>query len=154
MVDSACVTESDARLPDGYNVSFLATRRILSEVDLDVRGRSVVLMADPTSDQGAVAALVGSGAGEVRTAPGRPDIQQTQTGSTAETPWMIDITRTGGGRGNIDVDPEDPATDDTIRWLFWAERLRRLIHVAQRPTLPFSFSRELAVAEQRRTGSA
>jgi hypothetical protein len=67
---------------------------------------------------------------------------------------MIDITRTGGGRGNIDVDPEDPATDDTIRWLFWAERLRRLIHVAQGPTLPFSFSRELAVAEQRRTGSA
>lgn len=154
VVDSICLTESDARLPDGYNVAFLATRRILAEMDLDVRGRSVVLLADSVSDQGAVAALVGSGADEVRTAPRRPDIQQTQTDSTAETPWMIDITRTGGERGNIDVNPEDPATGDTIRWLFWAERLRQLIHVARGPALPFSFSQELAEAQQRLTGSA
>lgn len=100
--------------------------------------RSVgVLLADPVSDQGAVAALVGSGAGDVRTAPERPDIQPTQTGSTPDTRWMIDISRTGAERGNIDVNPEDPATDGTIRWLFWAKRLRQLIHVAPGAALPF-----------------
>ena len=53
LVDSITFPESDTRLPDGHNVSYVATQRTLTEEDLDVRGRSVVLSALPVLARGA-----------------------------------------------------------------------------------------------------
>lgn len=150
VVDSMCYTGSDADQPDGYNVSFLAIKAILSQLPLDVRGRSVVLVADSIVERGVTAALVGSGVADLTTRA-RTDTPHTQETAKVGVPLTIDLLPTGRADENRENDSGDPAIEN-LRWLFWAERLRQLIQAAGGPDLPFSFSQELAAAEHRLLG--
>lgn len=138
IVDLLCFKDSDAELPTGYNVSYLAARRVLKERDLDVKDQSVLLSADPVAAQGVSAALMHLGA-EVRTATDSP---------TGEIEKTLDF-RHGGGIGFEPLKSEgsDSTTDEVLRRLFWAERLRQIVRVSNGPDLPFSFSRELSESE-------